>query len=213
MNVLYEDNHLLVLNKPAGIATMGVAEGDPSLLNDARQYIKQKYNKPGNVYLGVVSRLDRLVSGVIVLARTSKAASRLSAQLRDQQFQKTYWCLVPRLPDGQPQGTCADYVVKRDELQKMVVVDSDQHGGKLARLKYRLLGQVDRDYRLEVDLETGRKHQIRVQLAERGAPILGDRKYGSRRKFSPGIALHSRSLTLMHPTKQERMTFEAPCPF
>jgi 23S rRNA pseudouridine1911/1915/1917 synthase len=212
LNVLFEDNHLLVVNKPAGLPTQGAAEGEPSLCEWAKEYLKEKYNKPGNVYVGVVSRVDSLVTGVVVLARTSKGAARLSDQFRTGEgIEKTYLAIVEK-PPPTPTGICEDYVWKDDPAHRMRVVKAGTPGGQLAKLSYETLKKLGQYTLLEVHLETGRKHQIRLQLAERGCAILGDRKYGAKTPFPDGIALHSRRLTIMHPTKKEKMTFEAPVP-
>lgn len=210
LKVVYEDNHLLAVNKPAGIATQGAEAGRASLLELARQYIKQKYHKPGNVYLGTVSRLDAVVSGVVVFARTSKAAARLSEQFRQHTVRKLYWAVVSGKPATA--DTCSDWLVK-DELQHRIQVsDQDTAGAQLARLAYRRLQRLSAGWLLEIELETGRKHQIRCQLATRRMPILGDRKYGSRESFAEGIALHARMLQLVHPTRDETIKLEAEPP-
>ncbi|MEX2174240.1 MAG: RluA family pseudouridine synthase [Pirellulaceae bacterium] len=211
LDVLYEDNHLLVVNKPAGLATQGVVEGAPSVLTVAKGYLKQKYKKPGNVYLGVVSRLDAAVSGVLVLARTSKAAARLSEQFRERQVQKTYWAVVEQAPDPAA-GELEDWVKKDERMQRMLVVTKHTAGAQRARLSYRTLHQTAHGCLVEVRLETGRKHQIRLQLAELGCPILGDRKYGCRKPFASGIALHARMLEIAHPVSKAPLRFEAPVP-
>ncbi len=210
LEVLYEDNHLLVVNKPVGYATQGAAPGRPSLLDAARHYLKEKYHKPGNVYLGVVSRLDSLVSGVLVLARTSKAAARLNAQFSTGLAQKTYWALVH--PGPQPaQGTWQDRLAKNEQRQRMEVVGPGRPAAN-ATLHYATLGTHRGTAWLEIQLVTGRKHQIRVQCAHHGSPILGDVKYGSTRPFPHGIALHARSLQIEHPTRREPLPFVAPVP-
>ena len=211
LKVIYEDNHLLVVNKPAGIATMGVAADSPSIVTLARAYLKDKYHKPGNVYVGVVSRLDSLVSGVLILARTSKAAARLSAQFRDHETRKLYWAVVDHALSPES-GTLEDWLRKDEPRQRMVVADVDQPGAQPARLRYRLLSRLPRAALLEIELLTGRKHQIRVQLSHQGSPILGDRKYASNRPFAAGIALHAHSLTVRHPTLNTPLTFSAPLP-
>lgn len=211
LEVLYQDNHLLVINKPALLATMGVAEGTPSVVTEAKRYLKQKYQKPGNVYVGVVSRLDTMVSGVLVLARTSKAAARLSEQFRESKPEKTYWAAVERTPPS-AQGELIHWVHKDEKLHRMTIAKPHAAGAQKARLSYRVRQTTGKATLLEVALETGRKHQIRLQLATLGSPILGDRKYGSRQPFPHGIALHARSLAIDHPTTRERMTFEAPLP-
>jgi 23S rRNA pseudouridine1911/1915/1917 synthase len=217
LDVLYEDNHLLVVNKPAGLPTVGVGPEEWSLVKLAKLYIKRRYAKPGNVYLGVMSRLDAVVSGAVVLARTSKAAARLTEQFARREVEKTYWAIV----SGQispPAGQCVDWLFKDDRQARMTVVSATSPGGQEARLNYRLLKILTLGSLLEIDLLTGRKHQIRVQLAARGCPVLGDRKYGDpssrpRPEWSaPGIALHSRRLTLRHPVRDERVEVEAPLP-
>lgn len=210
LEVIYEDNHLLALNKPPGIATQGAEAGRPSLLHLARHYIKQKYRKPGNVYLGTVSRLDAAVSGVVVFARTSKAAARLSEQFRRHTVRKVYWAVV----SGEPAAgaTCTDWLVKDESRQRMQVADEGTAGTQFARLSYRRIQRLSAGWLLEIALETGRKHQIRCQLAARRLPILGDRKYGSRQFFSEGIALHARMLQLVHPTRDETFSLEADPP-
>ncbi|MGE0756912.1 MAG: RluA family pseudouridine synthase [Pirellulaceae bacterium] len=209
--ILYEDNHLLAVVKPAGLPTMGAAEGEPSLVVLARQYLKDKYHKPGNVYLGVVSRLDALVTGVVVFARTSKAAARLSQQFASGEAVKEYWCLVER-PPVPPAGHCVDWLVHQDALRRVLVVSAGTPQAKDARLSYRTLRAARRCTLLEIQLETGRKHQIRVQLAHRGWAVLGDVRYGAHTSFPEGIALHARRLEFQHPVRPTRITFEAPLP-
>jgi 23S rRNA pseudouridine1911/1915/1917 synthase len=212
LEVLYEDNHLLVVNKPAGLPTQGVVQGAASIVTQAKAYLKQKYKKPGNVYLGVVSRLDASVSGVVVLARTSKAAARLSAQFREHQAEKTYWAIVKR-PPNQPAGELSHWLLKNDGKRKMEVVLPRTRGAAHAKLSYRVLRTEKLGTLIEVRLHTGRKHQIRLQLATIGCPILGDTKYGGREPFSEGaIALHSARLTIEHPTTKKRLEFHAPPP-
>lgn len=219
LNILFEDNHLLVIDKPPLLPTMGVHDGDDSLFNRARQYIKQKYNKPGNVYLGVVSRLDSFVSGVIVLARTSKAASRLSEQFRSRSVEKKYWAIVPdNLPNDS--GLLEDWLIKDESRHRMIVIQgnpANSPGAKLAKLRYTTIGaseskNVQRTRLIEIELETGRKHQIRVQFEHAGCPIVGDRKYGSELPFKRGIALHSRKLVFEHPTQRVLQSFQAETP-
>ena len=211
LEVLYEDNHLLVVNTPAMLPTMGVADDAASLLTVAKQYIRSKYHKPGNVYLGIVSRLDTPVTGVTVLARTSKAAARLSAAFRERRVDKIYWCVVAGRP--QPLAASLEHYLRKDERHRKVhVTHQRMPDAQLARLSYRTLAAHGDFALLEVQLETGRKHQIRVQLAKIGCPILGDRKYGSQHSFSVGIALHARQLAVEHPVKDQRLQFEAPLP-
>jgi 23S rRNA pseudouridine1911/1915/1917 synthase len=211
LEVVYEDNHLLVVNKPAGLPTMGTPGPAPTLLTVAKDYIKQKYQKPGNVYLGVMSRLDAPVTGIVLLARTSKAAARMTEQFRSHTVQKIYWALVEGMvqPDH---GACANWVAHDERHRRVHVVDRSQPGAKQARLAYRVLAQDDRMSFVEIELETGRKHQIRLQMAHHGHPVVGDRKYGSPRKFPTGIALHARRLVVAHPVRGEALVFEAPLP-
>ena len=211
LHVLYEDNHLLVVNKPTGIATMGTAASTTSMVMLAKQYLKQQYKKPGNVYLGVVSRLDSLVSGVLVFARTSKAAARLSEQFRERETKKLYWAVVAGVPEPK-KGELVHWISKDESQQRMVIRSKKTADAQEARLKYQTLREFTDGTLVEVELLTGRKHQIRVQLAAAGHPILGDRKYGSDATFPAGIALHARILTIEHPTLKEPMTFNAGLP-
>jgi 23S rRNA pseudouridine1911/1915/1917 synthase len=235
MEILYEDNHLLVVVKPAGLPTMGTPGGRPTLLTEAKEYVKRRYHKPGNVYLGVVSRLDAPVTGVVLLARTSKVAARLTEQFRTRQVEKTYWAVVEGVVEP-AEGRLVDWLGQDERHRRMHIVGPTMPGAQEARLTYRRLGvlggkgdspifagtkigtvpsakigTVSCSW-LEVELETGRKHQIRLQLAHHGHPVVGDRKYGSTTPFSPGIALHARRLVVSHPTTGERLTFEAPLP-
>jgi len=211
LDVLYEDNHLLAVNKPAGLPTMGTREGTATLLAAAKEYIKQKYHKPGNVYLGVVSRLDAPVTGVVLLARTSKAARRMTEQFRARAVEKLYWALVEGLVEPAA-AECVDFLAPDERHRRMHVVGPRLPGAAEARLSYRRLAAIGGDSLLEVTLETGRKHQIRLQMARRGWPILGDRKYGSGRRWPSGIALHARRLAIVHPTKGSLVVLEAPLP-
>lgn len=211
LDILHADNHLLVINKPAELPTMGAAAGESSLIAAAKQYVKAQYDKPGNVYLGVVSRLDAFVTGVVVLARTSKAAARLTKQFEQRTVSKTYWAVVA----GQLQperDACVDFVRKNDRLRRVVVCHAGDAGAQEARLRYRTRDRTPKYHWLEIELETGRRHQIRVQLAARQHPIVGDSKYGSRQPFPAGIALHARKLELTHPTQNRRMSFTAKVP-
>ena len=214
LQVLHEDNHLLVVDKPAGLPTMGTPVGRATLLTLAKQYVKEQYQKPGNVYLGVMSRLDAPVTGVVLLARTSKAAARLTEQFRSHTVEKTYWAVVEGFGEwDSSSGSLVDWLGHDDRHRRMHIVGPTLPGAKEARLAYRRLGPINKiNTWLEVELETGRKHQIRLQLAHHGHPIVGDRKYGSRTPFAAGIALHARRLVISHPTTGDRLTFEAPPP-
>ncbi len=206
IDVLYEDNHLVVVNKPPLVPTMGVAAGGDSMVARVKEYLRVRYHKPGNVWLGVVSRLDAHASGVLVFARTSKAASRIALQFREQRVKKTYLAIL----DGEPDPAIerlVDSVIKDDARRRMIVVSADHPGARRAELIWSRRGRRSGPQTLvEIDLVTGRKHQIRLQFATRGAPILGDRKYGSVRPFQ-GIALHARSIILSHPVLKTDVTF------
>ena len=209
--ILYEDNHLLLVCKPAGLPTMGVAAGKPSLLEIARGYVKEKYQKPGKAYLGIVSRLDAPVTGVVLLARTSKAAARLTEQFRERRVEKTYWAVIQGELDP-AEGSCVDWLRKDERHRRVHVCDREHSGAQEARLTYRTLQAIEGGTLLEIELETGRKHQIRVQLSHRGHSIWGDRKYGSRKSFPVGIALHARRLVFTHPVRNIPMELVAPLP-
>ena len=207
--ILYEDNHLLVVVKPAGMLSQADRTGDPDLLTVAKAYIKEAYDKPGAVYLGLVHRLDRPASGVMVLARTSKAAQRLTRQFKNRHVTKQYLAWVEGVPPVR--GLAVDYLRKRD--QAVAVVDADAEGAKRAELRWERLLHTDQDALLRVHLQTGRPHQIRVQCATRGFPIVGDVRYGAQRRLDGrAIALHSAVLGLDHPTQRTRMTWQAPPP-
>jgi len=212
--ILFEDNHLLVINKPAPLATMGVASDQDSLVTLAKQYLKAAYNKPGNVYLGVVSRLDSFVTGVIVLARTSKAASRLSRQFADRSTYKTYWAIVPawNVKAIGESWQMENWVLKDEANHRMQTVSEQRGKAKLAKLNATKIAQFEDNDLLRIELLTGRKHQIRVQLSSAGFPIVGDRKYGSKRTFTQGIALHSYHLVFEHPTKKEPVSIHGDPP-
>ncbi len=215
LEILYEDNHLLVVCKPVGIATMGLPEGEETLLTVAKEYIKRKYNKPGNVYLGVVSRLDVPVSGVVLFARTSKGAERINRQFRDRSVEKTYWAIVEGAICPQ-EAECVDRICEDKRHHRVWIAGAlgnvENAEGKEARLSYKLLRRAGPHSLIEVQLGTGRKHQIRIQLGSRGFPVLGDRKYGSGVVLPSGITLHARELAFEHPTTGEAISLTAPLP-
>ncbi len=211
LKILYEDNHLLAVAKPPGLPTQGAATGQSSIVTLAKQYLKRKYRKPGNVYLGVVSRLDSPTSGVVVLGRTSKAAARLSQQFRQRKVEKIYWAIVEG-PLEPPEAECLDWLAKDERNEPHAGCAKDPPRRQEARLFYRQLKKFRGTSLVEIVLSTGRKHQIRVQLADRGHPIVGDRKYGSGRRFAHGIALHCRRLVIEHPVKHTPLEFIAPLP-
>lgn len=213
MEVLFEDNHLLVVNKPSGqLVQPDPSKAPGSVEDEAKAYLKQKYNKPGAVFVGVVHRIDRRVSGVVVLAKTSKALARLNEQLRDGGFEKSYLAVVEAAPPKQ-EDRLIHYLSRDGKTNKSYVTVSEKEGTKRAELGYKLLNKSDRYWLLQVQLVTGRHHQIRAQLASIGCPIKGDVKYGARRTNPDGsICLHSHTLRLAHPVGGERLRFEAPVP-
>lgn len=211
VHVLFEDNHLLAVSKPAGLPTMGARQGEPSLIIAAKDYIKRTCNKLGNVYLGVVSRLDAPVTGIVLFARTSKAAARLNRMFQEGRIRKLYWAVVEGVPKP-PAGECLDWLRKNQSQRQMEICDAGAAGSRQARLAYRLLQRLPRGALIEVELFTGRKHQIRVQLAHRGWPVAGDTKYGGRLRFAPGIALHARALEFVHPVKNTPIRLLCPVP-
>ncbi len=212
MDILYEDNHIIAVNKTAGELVQGDDTGDESLLDKVKMYVKKKYNKPGDVYLGLVHRIDRPVSGVVVFARTSKALVRLNKMLQDREIKKTYWALVNNLPD-KDEGELRHYLLKNSEKNRSHAFLKLRSGAKLAILNYKLISRSANYYLLEVDLKTGRHHQIRCQLAKIGCPIKGDLKYGFPRSNKDGsISLHARRVEFIHPIKKVTVTIVAPPP-
>lgn len=206
INVIYEDNHLLVVEKPINIPTQEDNTKDKDLLTILKKYIKEKYNKPGNVYLGLVHRLDRPVGGIMVFARTSKAASRLSEQVRNKTFKKTYNAVV--IGNIENTGKLKDNLLK-DEKRNIVKVDKN---GKEAILNFKKLNYKNNMSLVEINLETGRSHQIRVQMANHGYPLFGDQKYNKTSKVGEQIALFAKKIEFIHPTTNELLTFELDLP-
>jgi len=210
--VLYEDNHLLVINKPAGVLVQGDVTGDKPLVDIAKDYIGKKYNKPGDVFLGVVHRLDRPVSGVVVFARTSKALERMNELFRNRDTQKTYWALVTTKPPKQ-EGTLVHWLVKDEKKNKTTAYSRENASGLRSELNYKVIDNKRGLYLIEVNPITGRPHQIRVQLASMGCPIVGDVKYGSEISSPDGsIGLHARQLSFIHPVKKEPLIILAQLP-
>jgi 23S rRNA pseudouridine1911/1915/1917 synthase len=215
LDILYEDNHLFAVNKPAGQPSAHFEGTSETADHLAKAYLKEKYSKPGNVFLGVVHRLDKPVSGVLLFARTSKAAARLSEQFREATVEKIYWAVVAPAANPQPlhdAGTMTDSLWQDDLAPRVQVVAAAAPGARTAVTGYRVLGRAGDLAWLELRPRTGRKHQLRVQLSHRGRPIVGDGKYGSDRPFPAGIALHARSLSFVHPTRDERLTLTAEPP-
>ena len=212
LEVLYEDNHLIVVNKRPGDIVQGDKTGDMPLSEITKAFLKKKYNKPGNVYLGVVHRLDRPTSGIVLFAKTSKALPRLNKMFADKTAKKTYWAIVETAPSA-AQATLRHWLVRNAKQNKSYAHNNKVPNSKMAILTYRMLKKLDRYFLLEIDLMTGRHHQIRSQLAAVGSIIKGDVKYGGRRSNVDGsIHLHARSLEIPHPVKKEPMTFVAPPP-
>lgn len=212
MEVLYEDNHIIVVNKAAGEITQGDKTGDEPLSDTVKKYIRDKYNKPGAVFLGVVHRLDRPVSGVVLYARTSKALERMNKKFREKDVSKKYWAVVENAPPKN-EDTLENFLKKNPEKNKSYVQKNDKDGAKLSKLKYRTLQKSDKYTLLEVELFTGRHHQIRVQLSHIGCTIKGDVKYGARRSNEDAsIHLHARELAFEHPVSKEQITITAPVP-
>ncbi len=214
LDVLFEDNHCLAVNKPAGLLSQGDASGDPSLVDLATSYLRTRYKKPGNVYVGLLHRVDRPTSGVVLLAKTSKAAGRLSAQFRTGTISKLYWAIVEGKPLEQ-EGEWVDLLEKDTRQNRSGVVLEESSSSREARVAFRVLERWGAFTKLELRPATGRSHQLRVQLARRGLPILGDRKYGAATPLKAldgrfRIALHARQLTFMHPTRLEAISVDAP---
>ncbi len=213
MTVLYEDNHIIAVNKTCSEIVQGDKTGDRPLSEIVKAYIKEKYAKPGEVFLGVTHRLDRPTSGVVLFARTSKALTRLNDMFRNHgEIQKTYWAIVKNCPP-KDEDRLENYLWRNEKQNKSYVCCKDHNGAKKAILSYRVVARSDRYFLLEVNLETGRHHQIRCQLAHIGCPIKGDLKYSfERSNRDGGISLHARSIQFVHPVSKQNITIEAPVP-
>lgn len=210
--ILYEDNHLLIINKRAGQLVQGDKTGDESLLETLKHFIKERDHKPGNVFLGLVHRIDRPTSGLVIYAKTSKALSRLTQMIKNREIKKTYWAIVPKeiVPKSQ---RLVHYLKKNEKNNKAIVFTKPTDEAKKAVLTYTIIKVLDNYQLLEVDLETGRHHQIRAQLSKIGLPIKGDLKYGAPRSNQDGgISLHARKLEFIHPVTRERIEITAPVP-
>ena len=212
MTVVYEDNHIIVVNKTASEIVQADKTGDTTLSETVKQYLKEKYQKPGNVFIGVTHRLDRPVSGLVIFAKTSKALTRLNEMFRTSEVKKTYWAVVKNAPK-EPEGELVHYLARNEKQNKSFAYDKEVPNSKKAILNYRLIGHSENYYLLEVDLKTGRHHQIRCQLAKMGCPIKGDLKYGAPRSNPDGsICLHARKVRFIHPVSKELIELEAPLP-
>lgn len=212
MEILYEDNHIIIVNKAAGEIVQGDKTGDKPLSEILKDFIKERDSKPGNVFMGVVHRLDRPVSGVVMFAKTSKALSRLNAMFAGGDVHKTYWAISRNTP-AEPQATLTHWITTVERSNKSFASDKPKTGAKEARLAYRLIAHSERYNLLEVNLMTGRKHQIRVQLSAIGCPVKGDLKYGDKRSNPDGsISLHARRIRFVHPVSGKEIDVTAPVP-
>ncbi|MDR0614296.1 MAG: RluA family pseudouridine synthase [Dysgonamonadaceae bacterium] len=212
MTVVYEDNHLIAVNKTTSEIVQGDKTGDTPLAETVKQWLKDKYQKPGNVFTGVVHRLDRPVSGVTLFAKTSKSLERMNEMFRQGEVKKTYWAVVANLPP-QPEGELVHYLIRNEKQNKSYAYDKEKPGSKKAVLTYRLMAQSERYFLLEIDLKTGRHHQIRCQLAKIGCPVKGDLKYGfNRSNPDGGICLHARKVEFVHPVSKKEIEIVAPAP-
>ena len=212
MTILYEDNHIIIINKTCSEIVQGDKTGDTPLSETIKAYLKEKYDKPGNVFVGVTHRLDRPVSGIVVFARTDKALSRLNEMFKTQQIKKTYWAIVKNKPP-MPEGELVHYLVRNEKQNKSYAYDKEVKNSKKSILTYKQIAQSDNYFLLEINLQTGRHHQIRCQLAKIGCPIKGDLKYGfARSNPDGGISLHARSMEFIHPVSKELVCVLAPVP-
>lgn len=212
MEILYEDNHIIVVNKNCSEIVQGDKTGDKPLSEIVQEYIKEKYAKPGNVFIGVTHRLDRPVSGLVVFAKTSKALSRLNEMFRTHNLTKRYWAIVKNMPPKEEE-LLTNYLVRNERMNKTFVYDKEVKDGKLSKLSYKVIARSENYYLLEIDLMTGRHHQIRAQLTHIGCPIKGDLKYGfDRSNKDGGISLHARRVKFTHPVSQKEIDIIAPVP-
>ena len=210
--VVFEDNHLIVVRKNASDIVQGDKTGDRPLSEKVKSFLKEKYNKPGNVFLGTIHRIDRPVSGVVIFAKTSKALARMNKMFQDKTISKTYWAVVEKKPHS-AKGECVDYLIKNTKKNKSFVVDKGKNNAKKAELSYQLIASSDRYHLLEVFPKTGRHHQIRVQLSNMGCIIKGDLKYGAKRSNQDAsIHLHARNVKFTHPVSKEPISITAPLP-
>lgn len=211
LQIVFEDNHLLVVNKPGGALVHGDKTGDRTLLDQAKHYLKKKYNKPGNVFLQPCHRLDRPVSGTLIFARTSKAVDRMNKLFRDKRIEKKYWAVTDKCP-GDLEGTVEGLMLLKDRKKNLVHVVDRHSNAKSSSTHYRLIGQYAKYYLWELEPVTGRSHQLRVTMKHLGMPILGDLKYGHSKGLDSSIALHCRSLRFVHPVNKEEVMLSSPVP-
>ena len=212
MTVLYEDNHLIIVNKASSEIVQGDKTGDKPMSEMVKDYLREKYNKPGNIFCGVTHRLDRPTSGVVIFAKTSKALTRLNKLFKDDEVEKVYWAIVQNRPPKK-EDILTHFLIKNERINKSTAFDSEKPNTKKAILNYSLIAQSENYFLLRVNLETGRHHQIRVQLSRLGCPIKGDLKYGAKRSNKDGsISLHARSVSFIHPVSQQKIEVVAPVP-
>ncbi|MCQ2975510.1 MAG: RNA pseudouridine synthase [Bacteroidales bacterium] len=212
MKVLYEDNHVIIVSKTTSEIVQGDKTGDKTLIDSVKEYIKEKYNKPGEVFLGLTHRLDRPTSGIVIFARTSKALSRMNELFRKGDVHKTYWAITSNIPKNQ-EGELVNFLVKNEKQNKSYVVSEQNKDAKKAILNYKIISHSERYYLWEINLLTGRHHQIRCQLAKIDCPIKGDLKYGfPRSNPDGGISLHARSVSFIHPVSKKEINVVAPVP-
>ncbi|MDP4271392.1 MAG: RNA pseudouridine synthase [Bacteroidota bacterium] len=212
MQVVYEDNHVIVVNKTCSEIVQGDKTGDKPLSEIVKEWLKEKYNKPGNVFCGVTHRLDRPTSGLVLFAKTSKSLTRLNEMFKTHEVKKTYWAIVKNCPK-ETEAVISHYLVRNEKQNKSVAYDTEKKDSKKAILHYKVIARSDNYFLLEIDLKTGRHHQIRCQLAKLGCPIKGDLKYGAERSNPDGgISLHARRLNFIHPVSKELIDITAPVP-
>jgi 23S rRNA pseudouridine1911/1915/1917 synthase len=212
MEIIYEDNHLIAVNKNCHEIVQGDKTGDKALSETLREYLKEKYNKEGNVFLGVAHRIDRPVSGIVIFAKTGKALERLNNMFRNGEIKKIYWTIVEKRP-AENEGELIHWLVKNEKQNKSYAYDKEKPNSKKAILHYKLTGHSEKYFLLEIDLRTGRHHQIRCQLAKIGCPVKGDLKYGAKRSNNDGgISLHAGSVSFIHPVSKKAVNIVAPVP-
>ena len=212
LHVLYEDNHFIIINKSVSDLVQKDKTGDIALDDKIKKYLKEKYNKPGNVFIGIPHRIDRPVSGAVIYARTSKALSRMGVMFKDKDVNKVYWAVVKNKP-AMNEGILENYMIRNTRQNKSYISTKDTKDAKLAKLTYKVVAQSDKYYLIEVNLITGRHHQVRCQLANMGCPIKGDLKYGFQRSNPDGgINLHARKISFIHPVTKEYIDITAPVP-
>jgi 23S rRNA pseudouridine1911/1915/1917 synthase len=212
LDILFEDNHLIIVNKRSGEIVQGDKTGDEPMNEKVKRYIKQKYNKPGDVFIGTPHRIDRPTSGIVIFAKTSKALMRLNKMFQDKEIQKTYWAIVKNVPKNK-EGKLVHYLKKNEAKNKSFAQETMFQGAKVAELTYKVIFDFDNYFLLEISPKTGRHHQIRVQLSEMGSPIKGDLKYGfNRSNKDASISLHARKISFLHPVRKEQMEVVAKVP-